>query len=278
MRLRFRLLASGSSGNATLVEAGETRLLIDAGLGPRILAGRMRAAGVEPETLTAILLTHEHIDHVKGAAAFARRWGVPMAGSRGTRRAAGLSELGAQLPGFDVMRPGEAQVFGAVSVTPVAIPHDAAGPMAFVIRAGAAVLGHATDIGHLTEDLAQALDGCDALAIEANHDFAMLRSGPYPWPLKERIAGPHGHLSNAETARFLAERLGAGCGTVVLAHLSRTNNHPEVARATVEPALVRAGRGHVRVEVAGAEGTAGWIDVRPAAGRAELPLAQYRLW
>jgi phosphoribosyl 1,2-cyclic phosphodiesterase len=278
MGFRFRLLASGSSGNATLIEAGETRLLIDGGLGPRILAGRLRALDVEPDSLSAILLTHEHVDHIKGVAAFARRWGVLVAGSRGTRRAGGFAELALELPGFDLVRPAEARDFGAVSVTPVAIPHDAAGPLAFVLRVGEATLGHATDVGHLTDDLALALEDCDALAIESNHDFGMLRTGPYPWALKERIAGPHGHLSNTETARFLAARLGSRCRTVVLAHLSRTNNHPEVARATVEPALARAGRGDVAVEVADPDGTPCWIEVHGADTDPEGPALQGRLW
>ena len=274
--MRFRILASGSSGNATLIEAGGTRVLLDGGLGPRILARHMRAAGVEPDSLAAVLLTHEHIDHIKGAAAFAQRFGVGLLGSRGTCMGGGFSAMQRELPGFTVIRAGERIELLQLSLTPLAIPHDAAEPLAFVLQADEATLGYATDLGHLTEDVSAALAACDAVVLESNHDVAMLREGPYPWPLKERVAGPHGHLSNEDAARFLAEQLGPQCRTVVLAHLSETNNHPEVVRMAAEPALARAGRADVRLEVATRYGTE-WLDVCPRrAGQAER--AQYRLW
>jgi phosphoribosyl 1,2-cyclic phosphodiesterase len=258
--VRFRVLASGSSGNATVIEAGETRVLLDAGLGPRILAERLREAGVEPASLSAIVLTHEHVDHIRGAAAFARRWDVRLAGSRGTRRAGGFLEALRELPGYDVLRPGEVHAIGGLELTPIAIPHDAAGPLAIVVRCAGAVLGVATDFGHFTAELMASLEACHALVIESNHDVAMLRDGPYPFDLKRRIAGPHGHVSNAETARFLGQRLGVSCVSVVLAHLSEINNHPEVARMETEPALKQAGREHVRLEIAGRNG-GDWVEV-----------------
>ncbi len=277
--MRFRILGSGSSGNATVVEAGGTRILVDAGLGPRILVERLGEAGIEPGSLSGIILTHEHVDHVKGAAAFARRWDVPLAGTRGTRRAGGFLELARELPSFELMRGGTPHVIGDLAVTGLAIPHDAAGPLAFVVRAEGVVLGLATDFGHFTAELGAALAASHALVIESNHDVDMLRRGPYPWDLKRRIAGPRGHVSNSETARFLTERLGRECATVVLAHLSETNNHPEVARMAAEPALAAAGRNDVRLEVATRWGTE-WIEV--AAGSTPRAQAsrdgQYRLW
>lgn len=277
MRVRFRVVASGSSGNATLIEAGGTRVLLDAGIGPRILAGRLRAAGVEPETLAAVVLSHEHIDHIKGAAAFAGRFGLRLMGSRGTRDAGGFTSREREVPGFDLLHPGELHTIDALSLTALAIPHDAAGPLAFVFAAGRFKIGHATDLGHLPEGVADALADVDALVLESNHDVGMLKAGPYPWPLKERINGPQGHLSNADAARFLAGRLERRCRTVVLAHLSEANNHPEVARMTTETALARAGRADVRLEVASRDGT-GWIEVGTPEIADTAERQQYRLW
>ena len=277
MRVRFRILASGSSGNATLIEAGRTRVLLDAGLGPRILAGRLRAAGVEPDTLAAVILSHEHIDHIKGAAPFAGRFGLRLMGSRGTRDAGGFTSIERELPGFDLIHPGELRTIDALSLTALHVPHDAAGPLAFVFEAGRVKVGHATDLGHLTAEVADALAEVDALVLESNHDVGMLKAGPYPWPLKERINGPHGHLSNVDAASFLAGRLSRRCRIIVLAHLSEANNHPEVARMTAETALARAGRTDVRLEVASRDGT-GWIEVGAAELADTAERQQYRLW
>jgi phosphoribosyl 1,2-cyclic phosphodiesterase len=267
--LRFRVLGSGSSGNATLVEAGETRVLIDAGLGPRVLAERLGSAGVDPASLAGILLSHEHNDHARGAAAFSRKWGVPLWGTGGTYAAAGL---GAEdIPAYRRIAPGEPASLGALRCEAVAVPHDAAGPVAFVVACNGARLGHATDLGHVAPDLAAAFRGCDAILIESNYDPGMLRDGPYPWSLKERILSSRGHLSNGDVARFLAEELGESCRSLVLAHLSRTNNHPEVAALAAEAALARRGRREVRLTITDAEGTA-WIEVgRPAPARPEGP-------
>lgn len=274
--MRLRILASGSSGNATLIDAGGTRVLLDGGLGPRQLARHMRAAGVEPDSLAAVVLSHEHIDHIKGAAAFAQRFGVKLMGSRGTCLAGGFATFARQGPGFEQICAGQTIELAGLSVRPLTIPHDASEPLGFVFRTGEAMLGYATDLGHLPEQVSDALAVCDLVVLESNHDVAMLREGPYPWPLKERVASAHGHLSNADVARFLAERLGPQCHTVVLAHLSEANNHPEVARMSAEQALTRSGRRDVRLEVATRHGT-GWLDAR----RQRAPEAegdQYRLW
>jgi len=262
--LRFRVLGSGSDGNATLVEGGGARVLLDAGLGPRQLAERLAAAGVDPASLGAIFVSHEHGDHARGAAAFSRKWGVPIAGSRGTLAAAGLAQH--KLPPLEPIEPGATLAIGRLTIRAVAVPHDAARPLAFVLSAVGVTFAHATDVGHLARPLVEALRGCDALLLESNYDPALLRDGPYPWSLKERILGPLGHLSNGDVARLVEKGLGEQCRHVVLAHLSRRNNHPELALLAAEEALARAGRRGVRLTVAGAAGSE-WITVRP--GRAE---------
>jgi phosphoribosyl 1,2-cyclic phosphodiesterase len=257
--LRFRVIGSGSSGNATLVEGGGTRILIDAGLGPRALTERLESAGVDPTSLAAVVISHEHGDHARGAAAFSGKWGVPLWGSRGTYAAAGFGAE--EIAAYEVLKGGVSRRVGGLTLTGIPVPHDAAEPLAFVISADGLCLGHATDLGHVHRPLVQALRACDALLVESNYDPDLLRSGPYPWSLKERILGLQGHLSNSDVGRFLAEGLGGDCRTVVLAHLSQTNNHPELARMAAEQSLRRRGRSEVQLFLSEPEGT-DWIEVR----------------
>ena len=259
MSLRFRVLGSGSGGNATLVEGGGALVLLDAGLGPRQLAERLQSAGVDPAALDAVFVSHEHGDHARGALAFSAKWGVPLALTRGTSRAAGFAA--AKMPACEEIAPGETRTIRRLAIRAVAVPHDAAAPLAFVVSAGAVSFGHATDLGHLSRGLVDAFRRCDAVLVESNYDPAMLRDGPYPWALKERILGPLGHLSNADTGRLLERGLGEACRHVVLAHLSRKNNHPDLALQAAEEALERAGRRGVELTLAAPEGTA-WIPVR----------------
>jgi phosphoribosyl 1,2-cyclic phosphodiesterase len=275
MTLRFRVLGSGSDGNATLVEGGGARVLLDAGLGPRQLAERLQSAGVDPASLDAVFLSHEHGDHARGAAAFAAKWGVPLAGTRGTEAAAGLCE--AKLPGYDKIAPGEVRTLRRLTVRAVAVPHDAAAPLAFVVSSGVVSFGHATDVGHLGRGLVSALRDCDAVLVESNYDPGMLRDGPYPWSLKERILGPLGHLSNGDVAELLERGIGTACQQVVLAHLSRRNNHPELALMAATEALERGGRRDVRVRLAAPEGM-DWIAVRAPRGATEARDPQMRLF
>jgi len=256
--LRFRVLGSGSSGNTTLVEGDGTRILIDAGLGAREMAERLGSAGVDAASIDAVFVSHEHGDHSRGAAGFSRKWGVRLCGSRGTYAAAGLGAE--QIAGYDVLEPGVPRRVGSLTVLGVPVPHDAAAPFAFVITCDGVSLGHATDFGHVGRGLAQAFRRCDAVLMESNYDPDMLRDGPYPWSLKQRILGGFGHLSNGDTARYLGHDLGESCRVVVLAHLSRQNNHPEVALMSAEAALRRRGRTEVRLEVTGPEGT-DWLEV-----------------
>ncbi len=257
--LRFRVLGSGSSGNATLVEGGGTRVLIDAGLGPRTLLERLQSVGVDPTSLAAILVSHEHGDHAKGAASFSAKWGVPLMGSRGTYAAAGFGAV--EIASYETLVADQPRDVGALRVRPVPVPHDAAQPLAFVVTCDGQSLGHATDLGHVDARLHAALRDCDALLVESNYDPTMLRDGPYPWSLKERILSPRGHLSNGDVARFLADGLGARCRTLVLAHLSRTNNHPELCLMAAERALHVRGRADVRLLLCAQEGT-GWVEAQ----------------
>jgi phosphoribosyl 1,2-cyclic phosphodiesterase len=254
------VIGSGSTGNVTLVEAGATRLLIDAGLGPRETAERLEDLGVDPASLAAIAVSHEHQDHARSAAALSRKWGIRLLGTRGTYAAAGFGAE--EIAGYDVLDPGVPRQVGELEVLAVPIPHDAAQPVAFVLGCNGHRLGHATDLGHVDRAFVQAFAGCDAVLLESNYDPALLRSGPYPWSLKDRIAGPRGHLANEDVARYLASALGEACRTVVLAHLSQKNNHPERARMVAESALRRSGRPEVAVAVSGPEGTA-WVEVAP---------------
>ena len=274
--LRFRVLGSGSSGNTTLVEGDGTRILIDAGLGARELAERLSSAGVDAASIAAVFVSHEHNDHSRGAAGFSRKWGVRVCGSAGTYAATGLGA--AEIAGYDVLEPGVPRHVGSLTVQGVPVPHDAAAPMAFVVSCDGHSLGHATDFGHIGPGLAHAFRRCDAILIESNYDPDMLRDGPYPWSLKQRILSGYGHLSNEETSRYLGKDLGEACRVVVLAHLSRQNNHPEVALMAAEAALRRRGRTEVRVEVTGPEGT-DWLEVAapPPAPAATGP-RQLRLW
>ncbi len=256
--LRIRVLGSGSTGNATLIESDGTRILLDVGVGPRELAKRLAACDVEPDSIALAFLSHEHGDHSRGARSFSRRHGVPIAATRGTLAALGLDEDDADLAGCEEIVGGEPFGVGNLTVIGVPIPHDAAEPLAFVISNGSAKLGHATDLGHLERGVTEAFRCCDALLIESNYDTAMLRDGPYPWSLKQRIQSPWGHLSNDDVARYLRHELGPSCRQVLLAHLSRTNNHPEVALMAAEAAL-RA-RGDVDLTLCDPKGT-GWIEV-----------------
>jgi phosphoribosyl 1,2-cyclic phosphodiesterase len=257
------VLGSGSSGNTTLVEAQGTRLLVDAGLSCREMGERLESAGVDPATLSAVLVSHEHQDHARGAAAFSRRWGVRLMGSRGTRAALSLPD--GDIAGYDVLEPNQVRQVGAITVRPLPVPHDAAAPFAFVLSCGDTAIGHATDLGHLQRGLVEAFRACDAVLIESNYDPGMLRDGSYPWSVKARILGAWGHLSNDDIGRYLAQGLGEACRTVVLAHLSQNNNHPELVRMTAEQALRRRGRSEVKLTLTTAEGT-DWLDVEPPPG------------
>jgi len=235
--MRFASLASGSKGNCLVVEAGASRLLVDCGLAPRETAHRLARLGLAPDDLSAIVLTHEHDDHSRGAFAFAARHGLELCMTRGTQRA--LEESGGSLGGV-AMRLVDARTpfaVGDLELTPFTVPHDAREPLQYLLSDGARRLGVLTDIGASTRHVEETLSGCDALVLECNHDLDMLWGGPYPQWLKERIGGPFGHLANAQAERLLAALDRSRLKHVVAAHLSEQNNRPGLACAALARAL-----------------------------------------
>jgi phosphoribosyl 1,2-cyclic phosphodiesterase len=257
--LRVVVLGSGSGGNAVVVESGRHRILIDAGFSSRELTRRLALVDVEPGSLSALLLTHEHVDHCRGAARFARRHRLPVFATAGTLREVRLDDDAAR--GATVLRSGEPCEVAGFLVEPFLLPHDAREPIGVVLEDGAGRrLGLIADCGAYTHLAWARLRQLDVLLMETNHDLDMLRNGPYPWPLKQRVAGRHGHLSNREAADGLPELLCERLRWVVLYHLSRTNNLPALAAATIGEALARedccAG-----LEVSGQFQPTPWLEV-----------------
>jgi phosphoribosyl 1,2-cyclic phosphodiesterase len=300
--VRFTVLASGSKGNSTVVCGGRTRILVDAGLSCRELFRRMKLAGEDAETLDAIVITHEHQDHINGLCVTARKLGIPVYFTEATHRAwmrwltprrqmtyaqwleqcrkqaaerqaeaqaageegepeepeaeipaqaqkagAAVDEPAGQapsrkddptwLPAVEYFQSGEPFVIGDIDLSPFTIPHDAADPVGFVFAAEGVRMGFATDLGYITPNVRAQLQGLDLLLLESNHDLEMLRDGPYPWAVKQRVLSRVGHLSNEAAAEFLSTSYDGQAAYVILAHLSESNNLPELARVTAERAL-----------------------------------------
>jgi phosphoribosyl 1,2-cyclic phosphodiesterase len=323
--VRFTVLASGSKGNSTVVSGGRTRILVDAGLSCRELFRRMRLAGEEPETLDAIIITHEHQDHINGLVVTARKLGIPVYFTEATHRAwmrwltprrqmtyaqwleqcrkqaaerqaeaeaaqcaavvgaegeldgldeqdesdlvadyapgphvvsdSAAGESSAELadavptpsapqqdptwlPAVEYFQAGQSFEIGDIAVSPFTIPHDAADPVGFVFRAEGVRMAFATDLGYIPPNVKAQLKGVDLLLLESNHDLEMLRDGPYPWSVKQRVLSRVGHLSNETAAEFLEKEYDGQAAYVILAHLSESNNLPELARVTAERALI----------------------------------------
>jgi phosphoribosyl 1,2-cyclic phosphodiesterase len=259
--MRFCSLGSGSSGNATLIEASDgtrtTRLLVDCGFTLRELKRRLALHGLVPEDIDAVFVTHEHNDHVGCTFALMRRHGTPAWASAGTwGRACGRADWP---PGVRVARDGEPVSVGALEITPFAVPHDAAEPLQLTVSDGRSRLGVLTDLGHGPPPVVARLAGCDALLLECNHDLQMLETGPYPFPLKRRIGGARGHLANHQAAAILRQCAHVGLRHVVAAHLSRQNNKPELAAATIAEVL---GSTAQDVVVAHWHDGSPWLDLR----------------
>jgi phosphoribosyl 1,2-cyclic phosphodiesterase len=233
--VRFASIGSGSEGNGLIVEAGTTRVLIDCGFGVRDAAARLARIGVEPSSLSAILVTHEHSDHVGGVPAFAARHGIPVWLTFGTLTVVGDRFVGMErIYGFD---SSDEIVIGDLAIRPFPVPHDAREPVQFALGDGVRKLGMLTDIGIPTPFVAESLSGCDALVIECNHDPALLANGDYPPTLKRRIAGRHGHLDNDAAADLLRAMDCSRLQHLIAAHLSRQNNRPDLARAALAAAV-----------------------------------------
>lgn len=281
------ILASGSKGNATVIAAGSTRLLVDAGMSCRELLKRMALVGEDPQSLSAILITHEHVDHVAGLSVLARRLKIPVFFTEPTYRAwmrmlspratmsyaqwlkkaqrqkqenahptedeiqrAELPSSGPERPGpaspaslsdVEYFRAGQNFAIGEIDVMPFTTPHDAADPCGFVFHARreSIRMAIATDLGYIPANVKMALRGVDVLLLESNHDLEMLKDGPYPWSVKQRVLSRVGHLSNAAAAEILEHDYDGGAHTIVLGHLSEQNNLPELARLAAEQAIGR---------------------------------------
>ncbi|MBI5040403.1 MAG: MBL fold metallo-hydrolase [Gammaproteobacteria bacterium] len=234
--LRFSSLGSGSRGNATLVEAGNTCVMVDCGFSVSETQRRLVRLGKSPGDIHAILVTHEHSDHIGGVAAFARRFGIPVWMTAGTSVMLNATDF-PSLDGpvrFDGHTPF---AIGDLQVTPFPVPHDAREPCQFVLSDGAVRLGVLTDTGSITAHIHQQLTGCQALLLECNHDAAMLADGPYPPSLKQRVGGRLGHLSNHQAAELLAALDTSQLTHLVAAHLSDKNNRSELARQALADAL-----------------------------------------
>jgi phosphoribosyl 1,2-cyclic phosphodiesterase len=232
--MRFCSLGSGSTGNATLVEAragrSTSRVVVDCGFSLREFEARLARTGLAPTDLDAVFVTHEHGDHVGCALTLARRYRLPLWMSRGTWRAIGAPELEGLL---HFARDTEAIVVGDLALTPYTVPHDAAEPLQLRCSDGAHTLGILTDAGSITPHLMTHLQACDALLLECNHDAGLLAASSYPAMLKARIGGSHGHLSNHTAARILSACRHAGLKHLVAAHLSEQNNRPALAQAAL---------------------------------------------
>ncbi len=290
--MRMTVLASGSKGNSSVVATHRTRILVDAGLSCRELLKRMHTAGEDPQQLDAILITHEHQDHVQGVAVLARKLGIPVYFTETTHRAwerwmrpskrmtyadwlrrrqqaaadaTGTDESGltlaaqadaqtaedeslcedaptverdpAALPAVTYFEAGKRFAIGDIDVEPFTIPHDAADPVGFVFEGEGVRIGFATDLGYMPANARQSLRRCDLLLLESNHDPEMLRDGPYPWSVKQRVMSRVGHLSNEAAAEFLERNYDGQAAYVILAHLSESNNLPALARVSAERAL-----------------------------------------
>jgi len=238
MTLRFRNLGSGSSGNATIVQAREgtqvTHLLVDCGLGLRDLHKRLGRAGMLAEQVDAVFVTHEHADHIGCVRAFAVRERIPVYMSHGTYVAMGEPDFDGLL---NVACDGMAIEIGAMQVRPFTVPHDAREPLQLTCSDGAVRMGVLTDLGRSSDHVMQELAGCRTLLLECNHDPHMLETGSYPWPLKRRISGGWGHLANEAAAAIALALRDSGLTRVVAAHLSEQNNRPDLAQAALAPVM-----------------------------------------
>ena len=233
--LRLCVLGSGSAGNSVIVESGSHRVLVDAGFSCRQLEKRLQAMGVEPQSVESIVLTHEHGDHVRGAAQFAKRSGATIYATRGTLEKSGLANT--KTPTVELASSKPQRLAGFL-VHPFSVPHDAREPIGVVLEDGSRRrVGVACDLGTASRLAWAHLAQLDALVVETNHDLDMLRRGPYPWHLKQRVAGRHGYLSNHDAAVGLAELISERLQWVVLYHLSRTNNSPALAAEAIERVL-----------------------------------------
>ena len=231
--MRIASLGSGSRGNATLIEAGRTRVLVDCGFSVKELEGRMQRFELTPADLQAVLVTHEHGDHIRGVGALARKYRLPVWASSGTLQFEGLGDA----PESKVLNVHASQVLQDLSIEPFPVPHDAKEPCQFVFSDGKIKVGLLTDTGSITRHIIEQLEACHALMLECNHDVEMLADGPYPPALKRRVGGDFGYLSNRQAADVLAKMDSRCLHRVIAMHISEKNNNPALAVAALREAL-----------------------------------------
>lgn len=248
--MKLTVLGSGSNGNASYVETDETRLLIDVGFSGRQIRQRLATLGRVPENLTAILITHEHSDHIAGLAAIAEKARIPVFCNRATMDEINHITGGAKLD-FRLFVAGGGFDVGDISVQTFSIPHDAQDPVGFVLQSNNVKIGFATDLGHVTKLVLDRIRGVNALVLESNHDVKMLQDCPHrPWSLKQRILSRHGHLSNEAAADCVTEVMTSDLSHLYLGHLSRDCNKPELAQRVMTTRLQSIGATHVQLHVA----------------------------
>jgi phosphoribosyl 1,2-cyclic phosphodiesterase len=235
--MRFSILASGSSGNSILIETDHTKILIDAGLSGKQIEGRLQGVGVHPTSLNAILVTHEHSDHIKGVGVLARRYQIPVYTHEKTWKE--LDRLIGEIPEEQrhLFDDGEVRHFADLDIESFGTSHDAAYPMGFCFHHGHKKLSLATDLGYVSQKIKDKIKDSHVYIFESNHDVEMLRMGHYPWNIKRRILSDVGHLSNEDAGIALCDVLGGNKEKVYLSHLSKDNNMMELARLTVKNIL-----------------------------------------
>ena len=270
MSVKFTILGSGSSGNCAYVETDQVRILVDAGFSPLQIRKRLAGIGRAPENLSAILLTHEHSDHIAGVLGLAEKFNLPVFCNRGTQDgsiwafktkwdskkkpafagAEGVEQLKAKLD-WRLFETGASFEIGDVGIETFSIPHDAQDPVGFLLHTAAGNIGFATDLGHVTKLVLERIRAANVLVLESNHDVKMLQECPRrSWALKQRILGRHGHISNAAAAEAAAQIMSAGLRQLYLAHLSRECNTPELAHHIMAEQLHHIGATHVQLQVA----------------------------
>jgi phosphoribosyl 1,2-cyclic phosphodiesterase len=255
--VRFASLGSGSSGNATVVSSGETHLLVDCGFSGRETQRRLQRLGLELADISALLVTHEHGDHIRGVPTIARQWGMPIYMTRGTRAAVKWKDAPGAHANIHRVLADERFDLGDITVHPVPVPHDAREPVQYCFSARGKSIGLLTDLGSYSDGVVAAFSGCHALLLEANHDTHMLAYGSYPYPLKRRVAGPWGHLSNDQAASLLSMMDTVRLQHLVVGHISRKNNDLEL----VKKAFAQIQIPQAQIAFACQDEGFGWLDV-----------------
>lgn len=248
MSLSLSVLRSGSSGNCTYVASNSTRILIDAGISGREINIVLNMMGVDISSLAGVLVTHEHSDHISSLRLLHRKYGLPIYANSGTIKGIEQTDGSLSIP-FNVFITGESFQIGDLTIETFPVPHDSLDPVGYMIRCNNAVAGIVTDIGYPTLLVRERLKVCQTVVLECNHDEKMLRNARRPWTLKQRIASRHGHLSNIQASKLIAEIANPSLKTVFLAHLSQECNKPELAVKIIEQAIRKSGVCHAQVKL-----------------------------